>query len=74
MNGRKNTYCKLIDVEDCKTSKTGLLAVEFLSLIMYNYPTAKTRTLDKSTHDNPPNSDGLGDLHRTVPKLIVLVY
>jgi hypothetical protein len=45
---------------------------------MYNYPTAKTRTLYKSTDgptgwpaDNPPNPDKLGDLHRTVPEMMV---
>jgi len=46
---RKNTYSKIINVADCKTSKKRLLAVEYLVLIIYNYPTAKTRTLYKST-------------------------
>jgi hypothetical protein len=47
---------------------------------VHNYPTAKTRTVYKSTDgpagrpaDNPPNKDGLGDLHRTVPKLTAQV-
>jgi hypothetical protein len=47
---------------------------------MFNYPTAKTRTLYKSTDgpavrpaDNPPNPDGLGDLHRIIPELTVWV-
>ena len=47
---------------------------------MFNYPTAKIRTLYKSTDgptgrpaDNPPIPDGLGDFHRTVPELTVRV-
>jgi hypothetical protein len=66
----KNMYSKIINVTDCKTSKKRLLAAEYLVLITYNYPTVKTRTLYKSTDgpperraDNPPISDGLGDLH-----------
>jgi hypothetical protein len=42
---RKNTYSKIINVGDCKTSKKILLAVKYPILIMFNYPTAKTRTL-----------------------------
>jgi hypothetical protein len=79
--GRKNSYSKIINVADCKTSKKSLLAAEYLIIIMFNYPTAKTRTLYKSTDgpagrpaDNPPNPDGLGDLHRSVPELTVRVY
>jgi len=78
---RKNTYSKIINVTVCKTCKKRLLAVEYLILKIYTYPTAKTRTLYKSTDgpagrpaDNLPNSDGLGDLHRTSPKLTVRVY
>jgi hypothetical protein len=52
MNRRKNTHSKIINVADCKTSKKRLLAVEYLVLIIYNYPTLKTRTLYKST-DGP---------------------
>ena len=77
---RNNRYSKIINVADCKTCKKRLLAVEYLILIIYTYPTAKTRTLYKSTDgpagrpaDNPPNSDGLGDLHRTVAELTVRV-
>jgi len=52
MDRRQNAYSKIINVADCKISKKRLLAVEYLILIMYNYPTAKTRTLYKST-DRP---------------------
>jgi hypothetical protein len=69
MDRRQKVYSKIINVADCKTSKYRLLAVEYLILIMYNYPTGKTRTLYKSPDgptgrpaDNPPNPDGLGDL------------
>jgi len=78
---RKNTYSRKINVADYKTCKKRLLAVEYLISIIYNYPTAKIRTLYKSTDgpagqpaDNLPNSDGLGDFHRTMPKLTVRVY
>jgi len=78
---RKNTYSKIINVTVCKTCKKRLLAVEYLILKIYTYPTAKTRTLYKSTEgpagrpaDNLPNSDGLGELHRTSPELTVRVY
>jgi hypothetical protein len=73
---RQNTYSKIFNVADCKTSKKRSLAVKYLILTMFNYPTAKTRTLYKSTDGpvgqhaaNPPNPDGLGDLHQTVPEL-----
>jgi len=73
---RQNTYSKIINVADCKTSKKRSLAVKYQILIMFNYPTAKTRTLYKSTDgpsgrpaDDPPDPDGLGGLHRTVSEL-----
>jgi hypothetical protein len=78
---RKITYSKIIHVADCKTPKKRLLAVKYLVIIIYTYPTAKSRTVYKSTDgpagwpsDNPPNSDRVEDLHRTVPELIVQVY
>ena len=77
---RQNTYSKIINIADCKTSKKRSLAVKYLILTMFNYPTAKTSILYKSTDgpagrpgDNPPNPDGLGDFPRTVPELTVRV-
>jgi len=77
----KNPYSKKTNVADWKTCNKWLLAVKYLILIIYNYPTAKTRTLYKSTDGpagrlagSPPNSDMLGDFHRTVPELTVQVY
>jgi len=78
---RKNTYSKIINVADCKTCKMTLLAVKYLILIMYNYPTAKTRTLYKFTDvpagqpmDNRHSSDRFGDFHQTMPELTIRVY
>jgi len=78
---RKNRYPEIINVADCETCKKRLLAVGYLILKIYTFSTAKTRTLYKSTDwptgrptDNPTNSDGLGDLHRTRPELTVRVY
>jgi len=78
---RKNMYSKIINAIDCKTCKKRLLAVKYLVLIIFNHPTAKRRTLYTSTNglrgrpaDNPANSVGFGDSHRTVPELTVRVY
>jgi len=67
---RKITYTKIINIADCKTCKTRLLAVQYPILIIYTYLAAKTGILYKSTDGpagrpavNPPNSDRLGDLH-----------
>jgi len=64
----------------CKTCKKSLLDVENVILIRYYYYTVKTRALYESTDeqagqpaDNRPNSDGLWDVHQTVPELMVLV-
>ena len=72
----KNTYSKIINVAYCKACKKWLLAVKYLILIIYTYPTAKTGTVYKSTDrpsgrpaDNPANSDRLGLLNRTAPEL-----
>jgi hypothetical protein len=74
----QNMYSNIINVADCKTPNQRSLAVKYLILIMFNYPTAKTKTLYKSTDrptgqppDNPPNPNRLGDLHRTIPELTV---
>jgi len=68
----------MINVAECKTCKKRLSAVEYLILLIYNYRTAKTRALYKFTDglaewpsNNPPNPDGLGDFHRTMPELTV---
>jgi hypothetical protein len=81
INIRKTPYSKIINVVDCKTCKKKLLAVEYLILIIYNYPTVKTRILYKSTDGsagqtahNPPNSDRMGNLHQTLSELMVGVY
>jgi len=77
MYNGKNTDSKIINVIDCKTCKRRFLAVKNRILIIYNYRTAKTRTLYKSTDgpaNNLPNLDGLGDLHRTVPELTAWVH
>jgi len=81
MYKRRNMYSKIIDVADCNTCKKRLLAVQYLIVIIYTYPNAKTRTLYKSTDgpagrpaDNPPNSQGFGELHRTGPALTIRVY
>jgi len=47
---RENMSSKKSNVADCKTCKKRSLAVEYLILIIYNYSTAKTRTLYKSTY------------------------
>ena len=76
----RNMYSKIINVADRKTSKKKLLAVEYLILIIYHYPTVKTRSVYKSTDqpalrpaDNPPNSEGLNKLNRTVAEMTVRV-
>jgi len=78
---RKNTDSKIFDITNCKSCKTRLLAVEYRILITYYYQTPTTRSLYKSTNgpagrpdDNPPYSDGLGDFHQTLPKLMDQVY
>ena len=78
MYHRKNMDLKIINVADCKICKERLLAVECLLLIIYNYPTGKTRILYKSTDgltgrpvDHQSNSHWLGDVHRAIPKLTV---
>ena len=65
----------------CKTCKKSLLDVENAILIRYYYYKARTRALYESTDgpagqpaDNPPNSDRLWDVHRTVPELMVPVH
>jgi len=78
---RKNTDSQIIDIANCQTCKNHLLAVEYTILISHCYQTAKSRALCKSIDGpagdpagDPPNPVGLGDLHQTVPKFMVLVY
>ena len=77
---RKNTDSKLIDITSCKASKKVLLVVEYTILIRYYYQTAKTQALYESIDGpagrpahNPPNSEGLGDYHQTIPEFTVQV-
>jgi len=77
---RKNSDSNVMNIADCKTRKKWLLAVEYLNSIICYYPTAKTRTLYKSTNGpaarsaaNRPDSARLGDVHHTVPKLMFRV-
>jgi len=63
---RKNTVSIIINIADSETCKNRLLTVKYLMLVIFYYPTAKTRTLCKSTDgptDNPPKRDALGDFH-----------
>jgi hypothetical protein len=78
---KKNTYSKILNVADFKACKQRLLAVKYVILIIYKYPTAKTNALYISTDrpagrlvHNPPNSDRLGVYHGTASKLMVRVY
>ena len=57
-----------------------LLVAEYVILVRYYYQTDQARALYGSADgpaglpaDNPLNSDGLGDLHRTVRELTVWV-
>jgi len=52
MYNRKNTNSIIINIADSKICIKILLAVKCLIVIIYYYPTAKTRTLFKST-DGP---------------------
>ena len=78
---RKNTDSKIINTANCKTWKNTLWAVEYsISIIHYRH-TVKARALSESLDgpagcpaDNPPNSDGLGDVNWAVPKSTVRVY
>jgi len=77
---REDMDSKIIDIANCKTCKKRLLAVEYAILIRYYYETAKAKALYESIDgpaglpaNNPPNSDGVRDFHRTVPKSMVWV-
>jgi len=76
-----NIDSKLIDIASCKACKNLSLVVENAILIRYYSHTPKARpiieSMDRSSRwsaDNPPNSDGLGVYHRTLPELTVWLY
>jgi len=78
---RNNTDSKLIDIANCKRFRHILLVVEHGILIQYCQHTAQSRALYESIDgpagppaDNPPNLDGLGVDHWTVPRLTVCMY
>jgi len=77
---RQSIDSKITEVVICKVIKKEFLDVNYLILIKYNYQSAKARALYKSTDgpagqpaDNPANSDGLADVHRTALKMRVWV-
>jgi len=78
---RKNSHSKTIDITNCQTRKSELLAVEFTILIIHYYQTSKSGAWYESIDgpagwpaDNPPKSDRLGNFRWTVPQLAVRVY
>jgi len=78
---RYNTDSKLIDIASSTACKSISLVVENAILIRYYSHTPKARALIESMDgpagrpaDDPPNSDGLGVYHRTVPELSVQVH
>jgi len=78
---RWNTDTKLIDIAHCSTSQSSLMVAENLILIRYYEHTANTWALYESIDkpavrpaDNPPNSDGLGVYHGSVPEWAVRVH
>jgi len=77
---RKNTDSKIIDCATCQTCKHTLSAVEYAILISHYHQTAKAGLLCESIDgpagqlaDNQPDSGGLVDFHRTVPRVMVRV-
>jgi len=78
---RYNTDSKWIDIASCKACKNISSVVENAILIWYCKQTPKTRALFEFMDgpfarpaDNPPDSEGLGFCHWTVPKLTVRVH
>jgi len=78
---RWNTDTKLLDIANCSTSKSILLVGENAILIRYYWHTANSRAVYEFIDcpagrpaDNPPNSDGLGVYHGTIPEWAVWVY
>jgi len=78
---RKDTDSKIINIANWKTCKKRFLHVEYVTLMRYYYQRTKTRAIYESKDepaaqptDNPPNSDGLGDFHRSLPEVTVWVH
>jgi len=84
----KNTSCKRKKLgflnnrfRKLQNMQKGLLDIEYVILVSYCYHSANTRALYECT-DGPPgqpsgnllDSDGWGNIHRTIPELTVWVY
>jgi hypothetical protein len=81
MYNGKNMDSKLIVITSYTTCTHGSLVVENTILVRYDKSTGKRRGLSDSIDAparrhtyNPPNSDGLGVVHLTVPGLMVPGY
>jgi len=71
---------EMIDAAPCETCNKVSLDVEYVISVSYCHSTAKTRAIYECTDgparqraEKPPNPDGLGELHRTVPRLTLEV-
>jgi len=78
---RRNTDSNIIDIANFKSCKMWLHDIESLILVRHYYHEAKTRALYEYSNgpvgqqtDNPRDSDKLEEFHRTVSKLMILVY
>jgi len=78
---RWNTDTKLINIANCSTNKNTFLVAENAILIRYYQHTANTKALYESIDGPagrpayyPPNSDGMGVYHGTVPECAVRDY
>jgi len=78
---RKNIDSKIPNAATCTVFKTGVWDASWAIFIKYSCRMTKARAVYECTDgpagqptDNPPNSDGLGAIHRTVPELTAQVY